>query len=154
MWKAFDELEALGLIDARRPRMVCVQSAATDPLVRAIETGAVDTEARAPAGATIATGLNVPAGVGHFRVLDIIRASGGTAIAVDDADTAEELTRVWRTRHWWISPEGAACLAALPRLLDAGLIRHGERVVTVNTGSLEKYLPELRHLLAAPVPSQ
>jgi len=146
MWKAWDELQALGLIDGRRPRMLCVQSAATPPLVRAFEAGADDTTAVA-AGHTLATGLNVPGGVGHFRVLQIIRASGGVALAVDEQAIAGELTRVWRERHDWISPEGAACLAALPQLLDRGLLRAGERVVAVNTGSAEKYLPALRHLL-------
>lgn len=146
MWKAWDELQALGLIDARRPRMLCVQSAATAPLVRAWQSGANDT-AVAPAGHTLATGLNVPGGVGHFRVLQIIRASGGAALAVEEADIAAELSRLWRDHRAWISPEGAACTAALPQLLDCGLLRRGERVVVVNTGSAEKYLPDLRHLL-------
>ena len=148
MWKAFAELEALGLIDGRRPRMVCVQSEVTTPLVRAFDTGAADTVAQAPAGPTLATGLNVPAGVGHFRVLQIIRASGGAAVAVEERDIAGELARTWRDTRDWISPEGAACLAALPQLLDRGLVRRGETVVAVNTGSLEKYLPDVRHLLA------
>lgn len=146
MWKAWDELQALGLIDARRPRMLCVQSASTPPLVRAFEAGAADTTA-VDAGSTLATGLNVPGGVGHFRVLQIIGASGGAAVAVEEADIAAELARVWQQTRWWISPEGAACLAALPQLLDRGLVRQGERVVAVNTGSAEKYLPALRHLL-------
>ncbi len=147
MWKAFDELEALGLIDSRRPRMLCVQSEVTTPLVRAFDAGAPDTEARAPSGSTLACGLNVPGGVGHARVLDIIRASGGAALAVTEIEIANELARVWRDDRLWISPEGAACLAALPQLLDRGLVRTGERVVAVNTGSAEKYLPNLRHLL-------
>ncbi|GAA4867640.1 threonine synthase [Luteimonas vadosa] len=146
MWKAWDELEALGLLGSARPRMVCVQSAATAPLVRAFDDGAEDTTPL-DAGATLATGLNVPGGVGHFRVLQIVRASGGAAVAVDEADIASELSRTWRETGDWISPEGAACLAALPQLLDRGLLRRGERVVAVNTGSLEKYLPALRHLL-------
>ena len=145
MWKAWDELEALGLIDARRPRMLCVQSVATAPLVQAFDAGADDTSP-ATAGETLAFGLNVPGGVGHFRVLQILRASGGAAVAVEEADTAAELQRLWRERHEWISPEGAACLAALPQLLDRDLLRRGERVVAVNTGSAEKYLPALRHL--------
>lgn len=147
MWKAWDELQALGLIDGRRPKMLCVQSEVTTPLVRAFESGAADTEARPQTGPTLSTGLNVPAGVGHFRVLEIIRASGGAALAVSEADTAAELSRVWRDKRWWISPEGAACLAALPQLIERGLLTRGERVVAVNTGSLEKYLPNLRHLL-------
>jgi len=146
MWKAWDELQALGLIDSRRPRMLCVQSAATTPLVRAFDAGAPDTTPLPSAG-TLAYGLNVPGGVGHFRVLEIIRASGGAAVAVAENAIAAELTRVWRETRWWISPEGAACLAALPQLLDRGLLRRGERVVAVNTGSAEKYLPALRHLL-------
>jgi threonine synthase len=146
MWKAWDELEALGLIDARRPRMLCVQSESTPPLVRAFESGADDTTP-VVAGRTVSAGLNVPGGVGHFRVLQIIRASGGAAVSASEADTGSELARVWRDTGWWISPEGAACLAALPQLLDRGLLRRGERVVAVNTGSLEKYLPALRHLV-------
>lgn len=146
MWKAWDELETLGLIGSSRPRMLCVQSSATPPLVRAFDDGADDTTA-VSAGETLAAGLNVPGGVGHFRVLQIIRASGGAAIAVDESDIAAELSRVWRDTHDWISPEGAACLVALRQLLDRGLVRTGERVVAVNTGSAEKYLPTLRHLL-------
>jgi threonine synthase len=146
MWKAWDELEALGLIGSARPRMLCVQSAATPPLVRAFESGADDTTP-VTAGETLATGLNVPGGVGHFRVLQIIRASGGAAVAVAEDDIARELARTWRDMRDWISPEGAACLAALPQLLDRGLVKRGERVVAVNTGSAEKYLPALRHLL-------
>lgn len=146
MWKAWDELQALGLIDARRPKMVCVQSAATAPLVRAFDSGAEDTTALT-AGQTLAFGLNVPGGVGHFRVLQIIRASHGAAVAVSEEEIAAEFARLWHEKPEWICPEGAACLAALPQLLDRGLIRRGERVVVVNTGSAEKYLPELRHLM-------
>ena len=116
------------------------------PLVRAFESGTEDTTAVA-AGHTLNVGLNVPGGVGHFKVLAIVRVSGGAVLAVGDADTEAELRRVWRDKRWWIGPEGAACLAALPQLLDRGLLRRGERVVVVNTGSAEKYLPRLRHLL-------
>ena len=137
MWKAWDELQALGLIDDRRPRMVCVQSDATMPLARAFESGADDTKAVA-AGATVAVGLNVPGGVGHFRVLQIIRASGGAAIAVPEGVIADASDR-HRARDDGIGPEGAACLAALPQLLDRGLVGRGERVVVVNTGAAEKY---------------
>lgn len=146
MWKAWDELEALGLIGNERPRMICVQSEVTPPLVNAFDSNAADTTV-VTAGNTISFGLNVPGGVGHFRVLQIIRASGGAAIAASEADTATELKRVWNEKHWWISPEGAACLAAIPQCLDRGLIKQNERVVAVNTGSLEKYLPALRSLL-------
>lgn len=146
MWKAWDELEALEMIGPQRPRLICVQSEAMQPLVRAFESGALDTSAL-PGPGTLAFGLNVPAGVGHFRVLEIIRASGGAAVAVAEREIAAELSRVWRETRWWLSPEGAACLAALPQLLERDLVRRGERVVVVNTGSAEKYLPALRHLL-------
>lgn len=146
MWKAFAELQALGLIGSERPRMICVQAAATAPIVDAWARGAPDTTAAA-AGKTLCFGLNVPGGVGHFKVLEIIRASGGSAVSVAEADMERALSAVWRDKHWWISPEGAACLAALESLAESGMLRPKERVVVVNTGSLEKYLPELRHLL-------
>ncbi len=146
MAKAWDELEALGMIGSERPRMICVQSAVTTPLVDAFESGADDTSV-VIAGNTIAFGLNVPGGVGHFRVLQIIRETGGAAIAVSEDDIAAELQRDWQRTHGWVSPEGAACLAALPQLLDRGLVKQGDRVVAVNTGSLEKYLPDVRAFL-------
>lgn len=146
MWKAWDELEALGLIGPDRPRVICIQFEGTAPLVRAMAEGAADTTA-GEAHYTIAYGLNVPGGVGQFKVLEIIRASGGTAIGVAEEALQAMLTRIWQEKHWWISPEGAACLAALPRLVDEGFIKRGDRVVSFNTGSLEKYLPSLRHLL-------
>ena len=98
--------------------MVCVQSDVTPPLVNAFESGADDTTV-VTAGHTLSTGLNVPGGVGHFRVLQIIRASGGAAVAVSEDDTAAEFARLWRDdplggAPGWVSPEGAACLAALP----------------------------------------
>lgn len=146
MWKAFDELQALGVIGSQRPRMICVQSAATPPLVEAFQRGDADTTA-VTAGSTRCVGLNVPGGVGHFKVLQIVRSSGGCAIAVDEPQMAQALRTVWRDKHWWICSEAAACLAALGPLVEQRMIGTGERVVVVNTGSLEKYLPDLRHLL-------
>ena len=146
MWKAFAELQALGLIGAERPRMICVQAAATAPIVEAWARGDSDTKA-VTAGKTLCFGLNVPGGVGHFKVLEAIRASGGCAVSVPEAAMESALSAVWRDKHWWISPEGAACLAALEPLAEQGVLKPGERVVLVNTGSLEKYLPELRRLL-------
>ncbi len=146
MWKAFAELEHLGVIGCDRPRMIAIQSDRTAPLVRAFETGADDTEAVA-AGQTIATGINVPGGVGHFRVLEILRASHGAAVAVAEDAIAPVMNVVFRHKGWWICPEGAACLAALVELVDRNLIRHGEHVVVVNTGSFEKYAPDIRNWL-------
>jgi len=146
MWKAFDELQALGMIDAHRPRVVAVQSAATPPVAEAIAHDRFEPEPT-EAGQTLAVGLNVAGGVGHFKVVDIVRQSGGTAITINEADMAASLSAVWQAKGWWICPEGAACLAALEPLLQQGHIHPGEQVVVFNTGSFEKYLPEVRHLL-------
>lgn len=148
MWKAFDELEALGLIEpGERPRMACVQSTATAPLVEAFEQGAVDTQTVAEPGETSATGLNVPGGVGHFRVLEILYESDGDAVAVEETAIEEALAGAFRETGWWICPEGAACLAALEPLVERGTIQEGDEVVVFNTASLEKYLPAVRHVL-------
>lgn len=146
MWKAFDELEALGLIDARRPRLVAVQTEGTAPLVAAFARGDRDTCAVEPAP-TMATGLKVPAGIGHFRVLDVLYRSGGAALAVSEAAIAEALRDTYYATGWWICPEGAACLAALEPLVERGLIRPGDHVVTFNTASMEKYFPSVRALV-------
>jgi threonine synthase len=146
MWKAWSELECLGLIGPERPRVICVQAEATQPIVHAFENGLADTVPAKP-GETLAYGLNVPGGVGQFRVLEIIRESEGAALAIPEQEIHETLTGIWKEKGWWICPEGAACVAAVPRLVDSGLIRKGDAVVAFNTGSLEKYLPDLRHLL-------
>jgi len=143
MAKAFDELEALGLIGPERPRMICVQSAATDPIVRAMAEGEADITPRPP-GTTVATGLNVAQNVGHINVLRILRQTGGLALAVTDEAIRTVIHDQWQERRFAWSPEGAATLAALPELVDRGLIRPGNRVVLVNTASAEKYLPALR----------
>ena len=145
MAKAFDELEALGLIGPRRPRMICVQSDATDPIVRAFEQGDVDITPLPP-GSTVATGLNVARNVGHINVLRIIRESGGAAVRVTDDQIRATIQTEWRERRFAWSPEGAATLACLPTLADLKLIHPGDRVVLVNTASPEKYLPTTRDL--------
>jgi threonine synthase len=146
MAKAFDELEALGLVGPDRPRMVCVQSAASTPIVRAMESGAPDIQPESPSR-TIATGLNVAQNVGHINVLRIVRATGGCAVAVSEEAIRETIRAEWQKHRFAWSPEGAATLAALPELADRGMIRAGERVVLVNTASAEKYLPSIRELL-------
>ncbi|WP_435016756.1 threonine synthase [Tundrisphaera sp. TA3] len=145
MAKAFDELEVLGLVGPKRPRMVCVQSDATAPIVRAFDAGDTDITPREP-GSTVATGLNVAKNVGHINVLRIIRDTGGCAVAVSDAAIRDAIRAEWRDRRFAWSPEGAATLAALPELADRGTIRPGDRVVLVNTASPEKYLPTIRDL--------
>ena len=146
MAKAFDELEVLGLVRPARPRMVCVQSPASTPIVRAYEAGAPDIEPLPP-GRTIATGLNVAQNVGHVNVLRIIRETGGCALTIPEEAIAGAIREEWRERRFAWSPEGAATVAALPELADRGMIRPGDRAVLVNTASAEKYLPTIRELL-------
>jgi threonine synthase len=146
MAKAFDELEGLGLIGPKRPRMICIQSAATTPIVRAFDNGDADITPLPP-GQTVATGLNVAKNVGHMHVLKIIRESGGCALPISDGAIFETIRTEWRQRRFAWSPEGAATLAALPELADRGLIHPGDRVVLVNTASAEKYLPTIRQAL-------
>ncbi len=146
MWKAFDEMERLGLIDSKRPRIISVQAENTAPVVNAYNKGDSDTTP-AEAGETIATGLNVPGGVGHFKVLDIIKQSGGMAIAVNENAISSNLNSVYREYGIWICPEGAATVAALEPAIEKGMINKGDKVVAFNTGSFEKYLPNVRHLI-------
>ncbi len=146
MWKAFDELEALGIIGSERPKVISVQSEQTSPVVNAYNQGEVDTTA-VESGQTLATGLNVPGGVGHAKVLDIIQKSGGAAIAVSEQQIAQNFKKVYQDYGIWICPEGAATIAALAPALEKDLIKSGDQVVAFNTGSFEKYLPDLKHLI-------
>jgi threonine synthase len=146
MWKAFDELEAIGVIGSKRPKIIAVQSEATAPVVNAMQAGDDDTQL-VEAGKTIATGLNVPAGVGHFRVLQIIRQSGGAAIAVSETQIKNKLREVYESNRIWICPEGAATLAALEPSCELGLIDRDSTVIAFNTGSFEKYLPNVREII-------
>jgi threonine synthase len=138
MWKAFDELEQLGLIDSRRPRMVSVQSSGCAPIVRAFEQG--DEHAQPWQGAhTIADGLRVPAAVGDFLILRALRASRGIAIAFDVAAMLDHARLMGATTGMFPAPEGAACLAAQMRLLEVGWLAPDEHVVLFNTGTGLKY---------------
>jgi threonine synthase len=146
MWKAFDELEALGVIDSKRPKIIAVQSKATAPVVNAFKAGKIDSQL-VQAGHTIATGVNVPGGVGQIKVLEIIRKSGGAAIAVSEESISSELRNMYEQTGIWICPEGAAALAALEPAWNMDLIEPGSTVVVFNTGSFEKYLPNVRNIV-------
>ena len=138
MWKAFDEMEVLGLIDAKRPRMVSVQSRGCAPIVRAFEQG--ERHATPWQGAaTIADGLRVPAAIGDFLILDALRQSHGTAIAVSDDEMLRYAAMMGRLTGIFPAPEGAACLAAQVALLEQGWMGADEEVVRFNTGSGLKY---------------
>jgi len=139
MWKAFDEMEALGWIGKTRPRMFAVQAAGCAPIVRAFEAGA-KTAPQFENAHTIASGLRVPKAIGDFLMLKIIRESNGGAIAVDDEEMIRLAREVGAKEGLFICPEGAACFVALKLLRLAGKIASGERVVIFNTGSGIKYL--------------
>lgn len=138
IWKAFEEMEALGWIGAQRPRMISVQSAGCAPIVRAFEQGAEFAEMWENA-ATIADGLRVPAAVGDFLILRAVRESGGIAIAVSDDEIRTAQHDIGRNEGLFVAPEAAATVAALHHLIDKGQILPDERVVLLITGSGLKY---------------
>jgi len=138
MWKAFDEMEQMGLIGAKRPRMVTVQSTGCAPMVRAFQQE--DEFAELWQGAkTVADGLRVPVAVGDFLILQALRASHGTAIAVTDEEMLTHARTMGKLTGIFPAPEGSACLAAQIRLLEMGWIKPDETVVLFNTGSGLKY---------------
>lgn len=139
MWKAFDEMEALGWIGSERPRMVTVQAAGCAPMVRAFEAGASFAEPWQGA-ATYASGLRVPGAVGDFLILRALRESGGTAVAIPDADMAEWVAHLGRDTGVFAAPEGGAVAAAAARLRASGFIGPDDEVVLFNTGSGLKYV--------------
>ena len=139
MWKAFDEMDAMGWIGPERPRMVSVQSSGCAPIVRAFEEGKRFAD-EFPNAETIASGLRVPRAIGDFMILDAIRASGGTAIAVSDEELIAAVREIGASEGLFCAPEGAACLPALRKLMEAGEVGRDERVVLFNTGAGVKYL--------------
>lgn len=139
MWKAFEEMQTLGWIDARRPRMISVQAAGCAPMVRAFERGERFAD-EFPRAATTASGLRVPKAVGDFLILDCLRESKGTAIAVTDEEMITAAREIGAREGLFVAPEGAACWAALVKLIAQGFIKLDERVVLFNTGAGVKYL--------------
>src|SRR5467141_4602946 len=139
MWKAFEEMEALGWIGKKRPKMIAVQAAGCAPIVKAFEAGEKNA-AEFQDAHTIASGLRVPKAIGDFLILKILRESNGGAIAVDDEEMIRHARKVGASEGLFICPEGAACFVALKPLRLAGKIASGERVVVFSTGSGIKYL--------------
>jgi threonine synthase len=143
MWKAFDELERIGWISpGKRPRMVSVQAEHCAPIVRAYEQGAERSEPW-PNARTLADGLRVPKAVGDFLVLRAVRESGGTALAVTDAEMVAAMRDLGSREGISAAPEGGAALQALRRLVADGLVGAHETVVLFNTGGALKYLDVL-----------
>ncbi|PYL50838.1 MAG: threonine synthase [Verrucomicrobia bacterium] len=139
MWKAFDEMETLGWIGRKRPRMFAVQATGCAPIVRAFAAGE-KSAAEVLDAHTIASGLRVPKAIGDFLILNILRQSNGGAITIDDKEMIPVARDVGSSEGLFVAPEAAACFAALKSLRSTGKIRPGERVVIFNTGSGIKYL--------------
>ncbi len=138
MWKAFGEMEALGWIGEERPKMVAVQATGCAPIVRAFESGA-ETAAPVADPATVASGLRVPGALGDFLILGAVRASRGVAVAVTDEALLDGARRLAREEGILASPEAGATVAALPDLLERGVVDPGDRVVCFVTGHGLKY---------------
>src|SRR5262249_45207013 len=144
MWKAFEELEAIGWLGdgakaKHRPKMISVQAEGCQPIVKAFESGATASEPCNNA-VTLAHGLRVPKPPGDVLPLRAIRESNGTAIAVSDQEMLDSGIELAQTEGLFASPEGAACVAALKKLLANGFLKPHERIVLYNTGTGLKYL--------------
>ena len=139
MWKAFDEMEQMGWIGSKRPRMVTVQAAGCAPIVRAFEEGKRFAD-EFPNAHTTAAGLRVPKAIGDFLIIDALRDSGGTALAVTDDELIAATKEIGAAEGIFCAPEGAACVPALKKLLADGAVKPSERIVLFNTGSGVKYV--------------
>ena len=138
MWKAFDELEALGWIGSKRPRMYAVQASGCAPIVRAYEEGKEHAE-RWDDPATVAAGIRVPRAVGDFLILRAVRASGGAALAVGDPAILAAVDAAARKDGLLLCPEGGATLAAYKQAMRDGMVDAEERVVLFNCATGLKY---------------
>ena len=138
-WKAFEEMENLGWTDGRRPRMFSVQAEGCAPIVRAFHEGAEFAEPWRDAR-TFAAGLRVPAAIGDYLVLRVLRESGGGAVTVSDEEILDWTREITSLAGVFVCPEGAATAAALSRLLADGAISPDETTLLLNTGSGLKYL--------------
>lgn len=139
MWKAFDEMEQMGWIGSQRPRMVTVQASGCAPIVRAFAEGKRFADEFANAS-TVASGLRVPRAIGDFLIIDALRESGGTAVAVSDEELLAAVREIGALEGVFCAPEGAACLPALRKLLADGVVKAEEQIVLFNTGAGVKYL--------------
>jgi len=139
MWKAFDEMEEMGWIGSTRPRMFTVQAAGCAPIVRAFDNG-WDEAPEFENAHTVASGLRVPRAIGDFIMLDILRKSGGGAVAVTDEEMISDTRIIGSAEGLFCAPEGAACFSALKKLLATEQVAPSDRVALFNTGAGVKYL--------------
>jgi threonine synthase len=146
MWKAFEEMEQLGWVTGKRPRMIAVQAAGCAPVARAFEHHEAASQMWRNA-ATFASGLRVPKPYGDYLILEIVRASGGTVVSLSDAEMLASL-RDWASHEGiLLSPEGAAATAAYDHLIATGFLKPEDKVVLFNTGSGNKYTDVLAQAL-------
>ena len=138
IWKAFDELERMGLLGTRRPRMIAVQTEGCAPFVRAFQQGLTHAPLFENAH-TVVSGLRVPVAVADYLVLDAVRRSGGTAVTVTDEEALAGMREVAATEGVFVAPEGGAIWAAARRLREQGVLDADERVLLLNTGTGLKY---------------
>ena len=140
MWKAFEEMEALGWIETgKRPKMISIQASGCAPIIKALHEEKAASEMWSDAH-TLAAGLRVPKAYGDFIILDIIRQSGGTAVAVTDDAIMQGVNELAAVEGIFACPEGGAALAAYQKLLEDGFLKESDKVVLFNTGSGYKYL--------------
>jgi threonine synthase len=152
MWKAFAEMETMGWIGPERPKMISVQASGCAPIVRAFEQGKHESEPWPQAEAqTLAAGLRVPKALGDFLVLDALYESRGAAVAVDDAEIVAAVRQLAQREGIFACPEGAATVAALPGLLERGVLHTSDTIVLFNTGSGMKYLDVLEAALGGSI---
>jgi threonine synthase len=144
MWKAFAEMKALGWIGRQRPRMVSVQAAGCQPIVKAFAEGTPDSVLHENAH-TVASGLRVPKALGDYLILKALRESRGLAIAVTDEELLRAQREIAETQGILPCPEGGATWAALQTLVAQGVVKPTERIVLFNTGSGLKYPDVLPH---------
>ena len=144
MWKAFSEMEEMGWIDGKRPKMFAVQSEGCAPIVRAFNEGAEFAEPWENPD-TLAAGIRVPAAIGDYLILQSLRESGGGAITVSENEILSDLRAVASLEGMFICPEGAAIVAALRKLLANGTLSPDESILLLNTGSGLKYLDMIRN---------
>lgn len=143
IWKAFDEMEQLGWIGSKRPRMVVVQTEACYPIVKAFQENKSIAEPFQNPAETIANGLRVPAAFGDELMLQILHKSEGTAVAVSESQMLESLKEVAQQEGVLLSPEGAATYAALKDLSEKKWMEEEDKVLLINTGSAYKYMENL-----------
>jgi threonine synthase len=142
IWKAFDEMEQMGWINHKRPRMVAVQAESCDGIVKAFRDGLAESEFT-DHGFTIANGLRVPKPFADRAILKVLQQSNGNAITISDAEMSAALKQIARHEGMLIAPEGAALWSAYLKLKATGWVKAGEQVLLINTGSGYKYLENI-----------